>query len=81
MDNLLLLMGAAGCNFIMGIPGADDILLNYQSTSFHDALYVRKVMSTKPAPEFEQWLIHQELFDEQMNRIENKQHPLLNYFK
>ncbi len=59
MDNLLTLLGVAGCNFIMGIPGSDDIMLNYQSTSFHDALYVRKVLGLKPAPEFEQWLMRQ----------------------
>jgi ethanolamine ammonia-lyase large subunit len=46
----------AGVNFIMGIPGADDIMLNYQSTSFHDALYVREVLGLRPAPEFEDWL-------------------------
>jgi ethanolamine ammonia-lyase large subunit len=59
MDNLLTLLGVAGCNYIMGIPGADDIMLNYQSTSFHDALYVRKVLGLRPAPEFEQWLMKQ----------------------
>lgn len=59
MDNLLTLLGVAGCNYIMGIPGADDIMLNYQSTSFHDALYVRKVLGLRPAPEFEQWLVKQ----------------------
>jgi ethanolamine ammonia-lyase large subunit len=59
MDNLLTLLGVAGCSYIMGIPGADDIMLNYQSTSFHDALYVRKVLGLRPAPEFEQWLIQQ----------------------
>jgi ethanolamine ammonia-lyase large subunit len=57
MDNLLTLLGVAGCNFIMGVPGADDIMLNYQSTSFHDALYLRTVMGLKPAPEFENWLL------------------------
>ena len=56
MDALLTLLGAAGCNFIMGIPGADDIMLNYQSTSFHDAAYLRKLLGKKPAPEFEAWL-------------------------
>lgn len=61
MDNLLTLLGVAGCNFIMGVPGADDIMLNYQSTSFHDALYVRKVLGLRPAPEFEQWLIQQKI--------------------
>ncbi len=57
MDNLLTLLGVAGCNFIMGIPGSDDIMLNYQSTSFHDALYLRQVLGLRPAPEFEQWLL------------------------
>jgi ethanolamine ammonia-lyase large subunit len=56
MDMLLTLLGAAGCNFIMGIPGADDIMLNYQSTSFHDAAYLRKILGKRPAPEFEEWL-------------------------
>ena len=56
MDTLLTLLGTAGCNFIMGVPGADDIMLNYQSTSFHDALYLRQLLGLKPAPEFEQWL-------------------------
>ena len=64
MDNLLTLLGVAGCNFIMGIPGSDDIMLNYQSTSFHDALYLRKVLGLRPAPEFEQWLIKQGIVDE-----------------
>jgi len=59
MDNLLTLLGVAGCNFIMGIPGSDDIMLNYQSTSFHDALYLRKVLGLRPAPEFEMWLMKQ----------------------
>ncbi|MDB4922869.1 ethanolamine ammonia-lyase subunit EutB [Mucilaginibacter sp.] len=63
MDNLLTLLGVAGCNFIMGIPGSDDIMLNYQSTSFHDALYLRKTLGLKPAPEFEQWLIKQGITD------------------
>lgn len=56
MDNLLTLLGTAGINFIMGIPGADDIMLNYQSTSFHDALYLRRVLGKRRAPEFEEWL-------------------------
>lgn len=64
MDNLLTLLGVAGCNFIMGIPGSDDVMLNYQSTSFHDALYLRKVLGLRPAPEFEQWLIKQGIFDD-----------------
>jgi ethanolamine ammonia-lyase large subunit len=56
MDSLLTLLGAAGVNFIMGVPGADDIMLNYQSTSFHDALYLREVLGLKAAPEFEAWM-------------------------
>lgn len=56
MDTLLTLLGVAGVNFIMGVPGADDIMLSYQSTSFHDTLYVREVLGLRRAPEFEQWL-------------------------
>ncbi|MGN7722949.1 ethanolamine ammonia-lyase subunit EutB [Chitinophaga sp. 22620] len=63
MDNLLTLLGVAGCNFVMGVPGADDIMLNYQSTSFHDALYIRQVLGLRPAPEFEQWLVQYGLMD------------------
>ncbi|PWT98849.1 MAG: ethanolamine ammonia lyase large subunit [Terriglobia bacterium] len=59
MDALLTLLGVAGCNYIMGVPGADDVMLHYQSTSFHDALYVRSVLGLKPAPEFEAWLERQ----------------------
>jgi ethanolamine ammonia-lyase large subunit len=56
MDALLTMLGAAGVNYIMGVPGADDIMLNYQSTSFHDALYLRSTLGLRPAPEFEAWL-------------------------
>ena len=56
MDSLMTLLGVAGCNYLMGVPGADDIMLHYQSTSFHDALYLRQVLGLKPAPEFETWL-------------------------
>jgi ethanolamine ammonia-lyase large subunit len=56
MDALLTLLGVAGVTYIMGVPGADDIMLSYQSTSFHDALYVRGVLGLRPAPEFEAWL-------------------------
>jgi len=55
MDTLLTMLGAAGVNYIMGVPGADDIMLNYQSTSFHDALYLRSIFGFRPAPEFEAW--------------------------
>ena len=63
MDNLLTLLGAAGVNYIMGVPGADDIMLNYQSTSFHDALYIRKLLGKRHAPEFEEWLLRMGLID------------------
>ncbi len=63
MDTLLTLLGVAGITFIMGIPGSDDIMLNYQTTSFHDALYARKVLGLKPAPEFEDWLINVGIFE------------------
>jgi ethanolamine ammonia-lyase large subunit len=56
MDTLLTLLGVAGVNYIMGVPGADDVMLQYQSTSFHDALYLRSVLGLRPAPEFEEWL-------------------------
>ncbi len=56
MDVLLTLLGNAGANYIMGVPGGDDIMLNYQSTSFHDALYLRSLLGQRPAPEFEAWL-------------------------
>jgi ethanolamine ammonia-lyase large subunit len=63
MDNLLTLLAAAGVSFIMGVPGADDVMLNYQSTSFHDALYVRDVFGLKRAPEFDDWLLRAGLAD------------------
>jgi ethanolamine ammonia-lyase large subunit len=64
MDVLLTLLGAAGVSFIMGIPGSDDIMLNYQTTSFHDALYARKVLGLRPAPEFEDWLKTMGIFEQ-----------------
>jgi len=63
MDNLLTLLAAAGVAFIMGVPGADDVMLNYQSTSFHDALYVRDLFGLKRAPEFDEWLVRAGLAD------------------
>jgi ethanolamine ammonia-lyase large subunit len=57
MDALLTLLCTAGANFIMGVPGADDIMLNYQSTSFHDALAMRQLLGLRAAPEFEDWLL------------------------
>jgi ethanolamine ammonia-lyase large subunit len=64
MDMLLTQIAVAGCTFIMGVPGADDVMLNYQSTSFHDALYLRQVLGLKPAPEFEQWLQKNQIFND-----------------
>nr|WP_035623566.1 ethanolamine ammonia-lyase subunit EutB [Hydrogenophaga intermedia] len=64
MDNLLTLLGAAGVNFVMGVPGADDIMLNYQSTSFHDALYLRQTLGLRHAPEFEAWLQRMHILDD-----------------
>ena len=63
MDTLLTLFGVAGIHFIMGVPGADDIMLNYQSTSFHDALYLRDTLGLRPAPEFEAWLQNMGIID------------------
>ncbi len=63
MDMLLTLLANAGCTFVMGVPGADDVMLNYQSTSFHDALYIRALTGKPPAPEFEAWLIRMGVFD------------------
>lgn len=64
MDMLLTQLGVAGCTFFMGVPGADDVMLNYQSTSFHDALYIRQVLGLRPAPEFEQWLRQHQIFND-----------------
>ena len=63
MDNLLSLLAIAGVNFIIGVPGADDIMLNYQSVSFHDVLYIRNVLGLKRAPEFEEWLRAMQIVD------------------
>ena len=71
MDNLLTLLAAAGVSFIMGVPGADDVMLNYQSTSFHDALYVRDVFGLKRAPEFDDWLLRAGLTDSEFRLAGN----------
>ncbi len=65
MDVLLTVLAAAGCAYVMGVPGADDVMLNYQSTSFHDAIYLRDVLGLKRAPEFEAWMAAQGLLDPQ----------------
>ena len=77
MDNLMTLLANAGLTFIMGIPGADDIMLNYQSTSFHDSLYLRQLLGLKPAPEFEQWLAEMEISRDGRPRSIEPTHPLL----
>jgi ethanolamine ammonia-lyase large subunit len=77
MDNLLTLLSTAGCSFFMGIPGADDIMLSYQSTSFHDAHYVRQLLDLKPAPEFEQWLQSVGIMDQGRLLPAQPGHPLL----
>ncbi|QQT93970.1 ethanolamine ammonia-lyase subunit EutB [Acinetobacter johnsonii] len=69
IDVLLTLFGAAGLNFIMGIPGSDDVMLNYQTTSFHDALYLRQLLGLKAAPEFDLWLAEQGIFKQQQQHI------------
>ena len=65
MDTLLTLLGTAGLTFMMGVPGADDIMLNYQSSSFHDALYLRQLLGLRRAPEFEAWLHSMAITDPQ----------------
>ena len=70
MDVLLTLLGTAGINFIMGIPGSDDVMLNYQTTSFHDALYLRQSLGLRPAPEFEEWLAKMEILRQDGGRLQ-----------
>ena len=80
MDTLLTLLGAAGVTYIMGVPGADDVMLNYQSTSFHDALYLRELLGLRPAPEFEAWLAQMGVFDEGNRPLPvGGQHALLGF--
>lgn len=69
MDMLLTLLGVAGINFIMGIPGSDDVMLNYQTTSFHDALYARQSLGLRPAPEFEEWLERMHILQQRDGRV------------
>ena len=77
MDMLLTQFAVAGGNFIMGVPGADDVMLNYQSTSFHDALYVRQVLGLRPAPEFESWLQEQGIYDAENRLLSRSDVPQL----
>lgn len=81
MDVLLMLLGAAGVTFVMGIPGADDIMLNYQSTSFHDALYVREALGLRRAPEFEAWLARVGLADGEGTLLSDPTQLLLEHVK
>jgi ethanolamine ammonia-lyase large subunit len=69
MDNLLVLLGAAGCTYLMGVPGADDIMLNYQSTSYHDVRFLQTTLGLRPAPEFEAWLQTMGITEPQGNRL------------
>ena len=77
MDNLLTLLGAAGVAYIMGVPGADDVMLNYQSTSFHDALYLRETLGLRRAPEFEAWLERMAVIDGQHRLAPTAEHHRL----
>jgi ethanolamine ammonia-lyase large subunit len=77
MDSLLTQLAVAGNTFIMGIPGSDDVMLNYQSTSFHDALYVRQVLGLRPAPEFEHWLQQQGIFNADNQLLQKSDVPAL----
>ena len=77
MDALLTLLGAAGCTYVMGVPGADDVMLHYQSTSFHDALYVRRLLGLRPAPEFEAWLVRMGIADGEGRLVEDVARRLL----
>lgn len=78
MDNLMTLLAAANCNYFMGVPGADDIMLNYQSTSFHDSHFLRQLFGLRPAPEFEEWLTGMEISDRSSHLLpKTERHRLL----
>lgn len=79
MDTLLTLLGVAGCNYIMGVPGADDIMLGYQSTSFHDGHYLRQALGLRPAPEFEAWLQKMRIADAGKLQPVSRTHALLSH--
>ena len=76
MDSILVQIAVAGCGFVMGVPGADDVMLNYQSTSYHDVQNTQRLLGLKPAPEFTRWLEKQDLAAEI-----NRSHPLIQYLK
>jgi ethanolamine ammonia-lyase large subunit len=78
MDALLTVLAVAGCSFVITVPGADDVMLNYQSNSFHDALYVRETLGLRQAPEFERWWRETGLGDERGRpRLADPDHPAL----
>jgi ethanolamine ammonia-lyase large subunit len=77
MDALLTLLGVAGVTYVMGVPGADDIMLSYQSTSFHDALYLRGALGLRPAPEFEDWLARMGVTGATAERVPTRLSPAL----
>ena len=78
MDTLMTLLATAGVTFLIGVPGADDVMLGYQSLSFHDALYLREVFGLRRAPEFEAWLERMELIDSRGRLLPaSPRHPLL----
>jgi ethanolamine ammonia-lyase large subunit len=78
MDTLLTSLGAAGCTFFITVPGSDDVMLGYQSAAYHDALYVREVLGTRPAPEFEAWLQRMGLVgaDDRVHELPIADHPV-----
>lgn len=77
MDGLLTLLGVAGCTYIMGVPGADDVMLGYQSSSFHDALFLRRALGKRAAPEFEEWLLRVGLTDAKGTPTSGDELPVL----
>ncbi|MDX2185390.1 MAG: ethanolamine ammonia-lyase subunit EutB [Opitutaceae bacterium] len=81
MDTLMTLLGVAGCNFIMGVPGADDVMLGYQSTSYHDSHYLRQTLGLRPAPEFEAWLERMQIARNGELLPPAPAHPLLNHVR
>ena len=81
-DTLLTLLAAAGCNYFMGVPGADDVMLAYQSTSFHDAQYIRQLLRLQPSPEFAAWLMKMQIADQRGKLLDvGMRHRLLESFK
>jgi ethanolamine ammonia-lyase large subunit len=80
MDTLLVLLGAAGCAYIMAVPGADDIMLNYQSSSYHDVRFLQQTLGLRPAPEFEKWLVGMGITDTNRRLLSGGAQRLLGQF-